>query len=146
MLHHELYTFLKSQTVIFTALGDRIYPVILPAGTLLPAGSQVKDPAQARPAMVWRCIRRPGDNLDLAGESWNSVTVEMTVWGQTYSDIDAPAMAVLTTLVELAKQDGITIGSLCVVAIALQQEEDVFDEDVLVYGRQLTFEFVGVGL
>jgi hypothetical protein len=144
-LQHELYSFLTSQAALTSEIGTRVFPVVIPQGKIVPAGAAVTETGQDKPALVWRLIRMPQDP-DLDGDDFVGVTTELTVWGQRYEDVDAPAKAVTDVLREAVRNAPIVIGSLTIHAATLQREEDTFDEDLLLYGRQQIWEFIGVNL
>lgn len=144
-LQHELFAFLTSQPEIVAVLGTRIYPVVIPAGKLVPKGAEVREVEQDKPALTWRLTRSPQEP-DLDGEELMSVSLELTIWAQTYEEADGAATTVSTDLRTLATASPTVIGPLCPVTMVLQREEDVFDEELLLYGRQQMWELVGTNL
>jgi len=147
-LQHELTPWLLSFEEIAAALPERIYPVVIPQGMILPAQAAAEFPEQQTPAMAWRIANRSYSEGDLDDVDITAASIEFSVWGQTYALTDEVSEAVRLTLRAWAAQNDavLTVGDLIIHAATMQRDEDIFDEELLLFGRTQVWDFNGVNL
>ena len=133
-LQHEIFNFLTGFPTVNAIVGKRIYPLVITQGT-------------STPAVAWRTVRIFGEpELDDARET--IVTLELTTWGKTYVEADDSARVIQQAIDGFVAASGgdLTIGDTAPQSILLQREEDVYDEDLALCGRQQFWEFQGMNL
>lgn len=142
-LQHHLFTFLTGFPAIVALVGTRIYPMTIPQNAIVPAQG-VGTEEQKKPALVWRLIREPYGAEELDGETLVQVTLELITWGQTYESMDAVAEVVKDTLQAWALSEfPLRVGQVSAQTVTFTQEEDIFEETVLLYGRRQNWDFIG---
>lgn len=137
-IQHHFYSFLQTLSGFPAVLTQRVYPVALPQGTV--------GQTETRPALTYRIASRvPFETPDLDNEEMMSVAMELTLWAPNYETLDAADQVRLALQNWVTHGDGL-IGPLSTQAVTMQREEDVYDEDLLLFGRQQVWEFTGADL
>lgn len=123
-LESGLYPYLVANV---TAVGDRVYPNIVPAGSILPA------------IQYQRITTEREDDYDDFGtmRAWVRATVQVTSWSNTAQQAMEVGEAVMLALSGFhGDMEGVDIGRVTNI-----RESDVYDQQKKLYGRTQDFWF-----
>lgn len=120
-----LFAYLSTQGTLGVGTGAtaRIYPLVVPQGTTLPA-------------LTYRRAQTTPDET-LGDDGPSEIRMELTFWGTDYLTLKQAAK----TLRSLLRQETMLMGDVRIAGVQWLDEQDVYEESLLIPGVQLDFAF-----